>query len=582
MFRLLLAAIVTLVTCLGTAVAESRHIYSLCRIQLQTDADLERARLLPLELITVEKEYVEVVIEADRLDILRESGLEWEIRIPDMSAYYRDRLTVREGEVGSMGGYRTLEEIYLAMDSVATEHPSIVTPKWSIGQTLEGRPIYVMKVSDNPELDENEPEIYYNAAIHAREVITPELLIRFLRYLTDNYGSDPAVTQVVNSREMFFTLCQNPDGYHYNEETDPDGGGMWRKNRRDNLDGSYGIDLNRNYGYMWGYNDVGSSPDGAEEIYRGIGPFSELETDLVRNFVLSRDFSLIVAYHSYTNAIMWPWAYDCSDTPDENLLYQVGYLASRYNGYAAGHMCGINGASGDWYYSEQPGKPKIWEFLVEVGGVGDGFWPPLSRITPLVEENIMPSLIYARFAGDTSIILPPSSPVLDSIVGIVKTVPLVIHWSHADSSNPAAKYDVWRYQGYQRSTDDLETVAGNWTDEGFFRVTSNRHSGSYAYWGRNKTHCDYKVVSTRSLMVRENDSLTFWTWYDLRQGWNYAYVEVQSGSPNWIPIAGAITTTDNPNGVNLGNGITGTSDGWIRAAFDLSDYVGKALTVRFR
>src|SRR5690606_8892087 len=131
---------------------------------------------------------------------------------------------------------------------------------------------------------------YYYGAIHAREVITPEVLIYIMRYLTNNYGIDPQVTYLVDNRELFFSTVVNPDGYYYDEVIEPDGGGLWRKNRRNNGDGSYGIDLNRNFGYQWGYDDEGSSPDGSDETYRGASAFSEPETQRLRDFMISRNF----------------------------------------------------------------------------------------------------------------------------------------------------------------------------------------------------------------------------------------------------------------------------------------------------
>jgi murein tripeptide amidase MpaA len=95
----------------------------------------------------------------------------------------------------------------------------------------------------------------------------------YMWYLLENYGTDPEATYLVDNREMYFVPCFNPDGYEYNRQTDPNGGGMWRKNRRNN-GGSYGVDLNRNFGYMWGYDDLGSSPIPSSETYRGPSAFS--------------------------------------------------------------------------------------------------------------------------------------------------------------------------------------------------------------------------------------------------------------------------------------------------------------------
>lgn len=96
---------------------------------------------------------------------------------------------------------------------------------------------------------------------------------------------------------------------------------MWRKNRRDNLDGTFGIDLNRNYGYNWGFDDDGSSPFTGDETYRGTVPFSEPETQIMRDFVNSRSFRIALNYHTFGNLLIYPWGYDYSIyTPDSALL----------------------------------------------------------------------------------------------------------------------------------------------------------------------------------------------------------------------------------------------------------------------
>jgi murein tripeptide amidase MpaA len=556
------------------------QVYSLARIDLRTDADLETVRSLHLDLVWQEDDYVDAVIQSDRLHILEDAGLSYSIEIEDMTAFYRNRLAGRVDGVGSMGGYRTLDEIYLAMDSIANENPTIVQPRWSIGQTLEGRDIFVMKISDNPGDDEDEAEIYYNATIHAREVITPEVLIRFMRHLTDNYGIDPMVTFLVDNREMFFTTCQNPDGYQYNVDNDPNGGGMWRKNRRDNGNGTWGVDLNRNYGYMWGYNDDGSSPSGIEETYRGTGPFSEPATQVVRDFVLTRNFNVVIAYHAWTNAILWPWGYNCSPTPEHALFLAVGQIAAQFNGYFATNCCGINGYTGDWYYGELSEKPKIYEYLVEVGGQGDGFWPPIERITPLVEENIQPNIIYALFAGDTTFLEAPAPPVLAPI-GEITSLPMELNWSHEDTANPAAGFDVWRYSGFEKITDDVESVSGYWFEDGFVRSSANSHSGEYSYLSPNVVGCDFGLTATGTTYVGPNDSITFWIWYDMPEHWSYGSVEVLTGGGVWTSIPGNITTDSDPNGMNPGNGITGTSGGWVQGLFDLTEFEDEVIVYRF-
>src|SRR5690606_2209606 len=116
-------------------------------------------------------------------------------------------------------------------------------------------------ISDQPDVDQDEPEVLYDALHHAREPASLSQLIFYMWYLLENYGTNDEVTYLVDSTEMYFVPCVNPDGYVYNWNNHPTGGGMWRKNRRVNGNGTFGVDLNRNYGHEWGYNNTGSSPD---------------------------------------------------------------------------------------------------------------------------------------------------------------------------------------------------------------------------------------------------------------------------------------------------------------------------------
>ena len=107
--------------------------------------------------------------------------------------------------------------------------PTLISQKFSVGTTIEGRPIYMVKISDNPTVSENEPQVLYTALHHAREPESMEQMIFFMFYLLENYGTDPEATYLVNNREMYFIPVINPDGYQYNYSTNPGGGGMWRK-----------------------------------------------------------------------------------------------------------------------------------------------------------------------------------------------------------------------------------------------------------------------------------------------------------------------------------------------------------------
>ncbi len=223
---------------------------------------------------------VDVPVDDEQLAALGAAGLQPQVTIADLEQYYADRM----GAERNYGLYHTYSEGMAEINQLHADFPSLVGTPFSIGTTLNGNTIWAFKVSDNPTIDENEPEVLIGSYIHAREAITIEVVLHFLHYLTDNYGTNQRVTDIVDGREIWFIPFMNPDGLLYNESTNPSGGGMWRKNRRNN-GGSYGVDLNRNFSYQWGYDNVGSSPNGGDETYRGPSSSSELETVAVSVYI---------------------------------------------------------------------------------------------------------------------------------------------------------------------------------------------------------------------------------------------------------------------------------------------------------
>ncbi len=569
------------VSLLWSSLAGATARYSTARITLEKHTDLKTIQSLGLDITAVGEDYADAVLAPGDEDRLQATGLPYTITVADLAAFYQSRLDPAR----MMGGYRTFSEIELVLDSIYNAHPEIVTPKWSIGSSIEGRPIWVIKISDSPNTDEDEPEAYYYACHHAREVITPEVLIYFMRYLTDNYGVDPEVTYLVDNRELFFSPCLNPDGYVYNEVYWPDGGGLWRKNRRDNGDESFGVDINRNYGYAWGYDDDGSSPLTWSETYRGSAPFSEPEIQAQRDFINSRHFRIIANYHSAAGIFLYPWGYDEIYTPDEEVFAALGDTVYGMTEYPPGPpwllLYPVNGGSFDWEYGEQTTKEKIYAFCIEVGSSSDGFWPPTTRITPLVQLHLQPNLFYARVAANPEGLRRPSVPTVYPI-GDVDTSYFELSWHHFDEYNPAESYEVWQLQNVARITDSLERGVPAWIEDGFWLASANYHSSSHSYFSGNQSNLDSRLSTIQVLRVASGDTLRFWTKYGIATGWDYGYVEVSSDGVSWSSIPGNITTTDNPNGQNLGNGITGNSGTWVLAKFPLAAYVGQDIAYRFR
>lgn len=311
-------------------------------------------------------------------------------------------------KLGSMGGYFTYQEYLNQLDKMVELYPKLISVKASIGQSIEGKPIYHVKISDHPTTDDKDPEVLYTAVHHAREPGGLSQLLFYMWYLLENYEKDPLVKSVVDNTQMYFVPCVNPDGYLFNQTTNPDGGGMWRKNRKKNATNNYGVDLNRNYGYKWGFDNSGSSPTSNNETYRGTSPFSEPETQAIKKLSEEHKFQLALNYHTYGNLLIYPWGYSSQEkTEDDTVFYNFGKLFTKENNYKYGNSIAtvsydVNGGSDDWMYGEINTKNKIYSFTPEVGDFADGFWPPSSKIIRMCRENIMQNLRLALIAGGLS------------------------------------------------------------------------------------------------------------------------------------------------------------------------------------
>ncbi len=203
--------------------------------------------------------------------------------------------------------YHNYAEMTTAIQQIAAAHPDIMRV-YTVGLSLQGRPILAVKISDAPDVDDpTEPAVLFFALTHAREHLTVEMGLEVIRLFTAGYGLDPALTNLVNTREIWVLPNVNPDGGEYDIES-----GFyqwWRKNRWPNPGGSYGVDLNRNYGYNWGCCG-GSSGTPDSLLYRGPTPFSEPETQVVRDFVLAHpDITAAVTFHTYSELILYPYGY---------------------------------------------------------------------------------------------------------------------------------------------------------------------------------------------------------------------------------------------------------------------------------
>lgn len=368
------------------------------------------------------------------MDLLRQNEIPFEILIEDVKAFYvgrndpgyhnhdnnvetrilgncdddgvgiqYDYETPVNYEEGSMGGYLTYDELLVTLDDMVALYPNLISTKAPIGNILthENRPIYWLRLSDNPNVEEAEPEVLYTALHHAREPNSLSQMVFYLWYLLENYDSNPEVKYLVDNTAMYFIPCINPDGYIFNENTDPNGGGLWRKNKYLENGTLRGVDLNRNYGYQWGIDDNGSSPNSTSNVYRGTAPFSEPENQAVRDFCNEHQFKITLNYHSYGNLLIYPWGYSDLVTDEYDTFSSFAESMTRENDFFAGTGTqtvgyAVNGNSDDWMYGETDSKPAIYSMTPEIGDGNFGFWPPQIDIDRLNKSTLKQNLTTAH------------------------------------------------------------------------------------------------------------------------------------------------------------------------------------------
>ncbi len=367
-------------------------------------------------------------------------SISYEVLIRDMSAYYAERYAAEENttlnrnpddvypvpanwELGSMGGFYTFDEVMDELDYMAQHWPNLVTFRQAINPDLpthEGELLWWVRLSDNPNEDETEPEVLYTGVHHAREGIGPQQLIFYMYYLLENYETNENIRTLVNNTEMYFVPIINPDGYKYNQQTNPNGGGMWRKNRRNN-GGSYGVDVNRNYGFMWGIDNDGSSPYPGDETYRGPEAFSEPENQNMKQFCEEHDFKIALNYHSYSNLLLYPWGWTPDPCEDDAIFFAHATMMTQDNNYTYGPgsttIYPTNGGSDDYMFGDTEGKNKIFSYTPELGSSSDGFWPSQSRIVPICQENVLQDLLAAYLAGNYGSLFETSSSIISEKEG---------------------------------------------------------------------------------------------------------------------------------------------------------------------
>lgn len=322
------------------------------------------------------------------------------------------RLRASDIGEGSLGGFWTVPEVKAELDYwVASDTRDIVADKLdTLGYSLQGRPILGLQIGKRVVGVDTRPVAFFNSLTHAREPGGMQALMYFLQDLITRYDTDPRAKYLIDSRRLYFVPVVNPDGYLFNQRIYDSTAafGFWRKNLRDNNNNHItgtgdGVDLNRNFGFRWGFNNIGSSGTASSDVYRGPSAFSEPETQVQRDIVVALKPVAGLSFHTYSDLLIHPWGWTPAGTPDSLRFQEWSDEMSEANGYATGPgpriLYEVNGEFNDWTYGDTLLKPKAYTWTPEVGGPDDGFWPVPSRILPLAQDMLETCYTVAGIVG---------------------------------------------------------------------------------------------------------------------------------------------------------------------------------------
>ncbi len=361
---------------------------------------------------------VDVMVPTDRLAVLERSGLRHEILIdavqPLLDAEHTRLEAAGEGGIAGAGffdDYRTRTDLLDFYDALAAARPDLVTSR-VIGTSIEGRPIRAFTIcgGDPATL----PAIYVNTGAHAREWIGPATIAFVADALVNGHGADPRITTLVDGLCWHIVPLANPDGYEHTWSVNR----LWRKTRRDNGDGTFGVDWNRNFAAGWG--GPGSSGATNNDTYRGTAPFSEPETQATRDDVLSLpNVAVFLDVHSYSQLVLWPYGYSTSEPagPAGEIHRTIGtgiadairsVHGSVFTPQPAHALYLASGTSPDWAWDDA----GVIGFTYELRDTGQfGFILPPDQIVPSGEE-ILESLLWTgeQVIGAVEATFPTGEP----------------------------------------------------------------------------------------------------------------------------------------------------------------------------
>lgn len=325
----------------------------------------------------------------------------------ESSDYYRTMAGIVDFPANDQK-FHTYDEMLAVLRKLEKDFSGVASV-FSIGRSVEGKEIWAIKITGEASKEENlieKPAIVYMGTHHAREHVSTEMPIMLAEKLLGDYLSDAATKTLINNNEIYIIPMVNPDGAMYDIEGQRYK--MWRKNRRVNSRGNYGVDLNRNYGYGWGTG--GSSTNPSSDVYMGPSAFSEPETKAIRDFFIAHsNVTIALSFHTFSELILYPWGgkEEGVGGTDEVLFKKMASDIAAMNHYEPMQSSELYIASGDtcdWLY----GQLHVYCLTFELSPAsmwGGGFYPGQGIIDQVFADNIGPMLYLANLAKDPKIAL---------------------------------------------------------------------------------------------------------------------------------------------------------------------------------
>ncbi len=532
---------------------------------------------------------VDVVAENDEdLRFLQTLGVPIAvIRTPDMPSRRAPALDA------NLGLYHTYAEMTSAPSNARTDVSGARRPLLHRPQLLEGRYIYALKISDNVSIDEDEPEVLYMGNHHAREIMSVDIPLRFAQYLLANYGTDPDVTAMVNEREIYFVPMVNPDGHVYVElNHSGDSDYWWRKNRRRNYDGSYGVDLNRNYGYMWGYDNIGSSPMPSDDDvprHRALSRRGKHRRSgrSARGGSSSSDSLSIRTASGFSIRGDTPRR-SAPITPSSRRSPTLRRRQRVHRGSRGGDSLRDERRHGRLGLRGDHGETPDVSLHARDEQLRAGRVRPRGHVHPAHVRSHAPdehgsSPLRRQSVADHAAL--PGDAVRDRRRG-VSAVHGELGADPSPDPNPAVSYDVIEYKnpgwiardGANEVSESLDLrrvraspPRGNTRGRGAISRARREQLDAHAPDGELLQRHDGHRLASLPLVVRHRDQLRL----RVRRGEH----ERRGARGRRSPGTSRRPTTR--TALNKGNGITGTSPGWMPAIFPLTAYLGSDIEIRF-